>query len=66
MNEVERICAMTEQRPGMSEVAYRETIVRCRDCRHYSELPDIGGMCSLRLFRYTTEPQGFCWKGERR
>ena len=62
--EVERICAMTERRPGMSEIAYRDTIVRCRDCRHHREL-DVGHVCQLRLFRYMTDPDGYCWKGER-
>lgn len=66
MTEGESICEVTLQHEGVYGIEQREPIVRCRDCRHYSELPDIGGMCSLRLFRYTTEPDGFCWKGERR
>ena len=64
MTEGESICEVTLRREGVYGIEQREPIVRCRDCRHHREL-DVGHVCQLRLFRYMTEPDGFCSKGER-
>lgn len=59
-------------------IARKEEIVRCRDCRYYREHKffqstlgmglgtDISDVCMFFSDGVKVEPDGFCWKGERK
>ena len=57
---------------GDSAFQRREEIVRCRDCKHYSEhewvfATDVSDVCHFWHGKPTkVEPDGFCAWGERR
>ena len=48
-------------------------VVRCRDCKHYDDEPDMESM-GEKCWRdpnhtgrsMPTKPDGYCWRGERR
>lgn len=49
----------------------REEVVRCRDCKHYSEhewilVTDVSDVCHFFGNGVKVEPDGFCKWGERR
>jgi hypothetical protein len=49
----------------------KERIVRCRDCKHYSEhewilVTDVSDVCHFFGGGVKVEPDGFCKWGERR
>ena len=49
----------------------RERIVRCRDCKHYSEhewvmVTDVSDVCHFFGDGVKVEPDGFCKWGERK
>lgn len=49
----------------------REEIVRCRDCKHYSEyewvmVTDVSDVCHFFGGGVKVEPDGFCKWGERK
>lgn len=62
------VCGITELR-----LEEREEIVRCRDCTYYDDEPDLGSSMPKcwrdpdhRGTAMWTQPDGFCWLGERK
>jgi len=61
------------EEPGDRSASWRvhERIVRCRDCKHYSEYEwiiatDVSDVCHFFGDGVRVEPDGFCKWGERK
>ena len=50
---------------GNVPISAKREVVRCRDCKHYEELPGLG-MCNTLGIAFADMGDGFCAWGERR